>query len=346
MQKINVGLVGYGSQGIRIAEAISVQKDMKLTGVCLKEPDISALMAFRREFDIYLASSDYAGAFKKTGIDVQGSISSLLSKVDVVVDVTPSGVGKKNKEKFYSKYDIKSVFQAGEPFEVADIQAFMSTINYHEARKASSVRIPSPFAVSLTRTLNPLDVQFGIKHVICTLIRPGTEPMRAHHGPVDTIIPDKPYVADNTLRVEIQQMLSKDITFTSFAVPSILLAVEAVVVDLEQTVSTENVIDLLCRIPRSIIVRSDMGLHSTDAIFEYFRRVARPSADIYEVCTWQEHVEAINGRLKLVQAFDPHCVQTPEVIDAIRALASQENVEESFNRTNKALRLLNPGIYP
>ncbi len=346
MHKIKVGLVGYGSQGTRIAEAISVQKDMKLTGICLKEPDISALMAFRKGFAIYLVDSDYAGAFKKAGIDVQGSIASLLYDVDVVVDVTPGGVGKKNKEKFYSRYNVKSVFQAGEPLEVADIQAFMSTINYNKARKASSVRIPSPFAVSLTRTLKPLDIEFGIKHATCTLIRPGTEPMRGHHGPVDTIIPDKPYVADNTFRVEMQQMLPKDVTFASFAVPSILLAVEAMVVDLEQTASTESVIDLLCRIPRSILVRSDMGLHSTDAIFEYIRRVARPSADIYEVCTWHEHVEAINHRLKLVQAFDPHCVQTPEVIDAIRALASEEKMEESFNRTNEALRLLSPGIYP
>ncbi|MCK4424410.1 type II glyceraldehyde-3-phosphate dehydrogenase [Candidatus Bathyarchaeota archaeon] len=346
MHKIKVGLVGYGSQGRRIAEAISVQKDMELTGICLKEPDISALMAARKGFVIYLADSHYAGAFKKTGIDVQGSISSLLYNVDVVVDVTPSGVGKKNKEKFYSKYDVKAVFQAGEPFEVADIQVFMSTINYNEARKASSVRVPSPFAVYLTRILKPLDVEFGIKHTTCTLILPGTEPMRGHHGPVDTIIPDKPYVAHDTLRVEMQQMLPRSFTFTSFAVPSILLAVGAVVVDLEQTTSTENVIDLLCRIPRSILVRSDMGLHSTDAIFEYIRRVARPSADIYEVCTWREHVEAINCRLKLVQAFDPHCVQTPEVIDAIRALASEEKMEESFNRTNEALGLLSPGIYP
>jgi glyceraldehyde-3-phosphate dehydrogenase (NAD(P)) len=346
VHKIKVGLVGYGSQGTRIADAISVQNDMELAGACLKELDISAFMAFRKGFDLYLVDSDYARAFKKAGIDVKGSISSLLSKVDVIVDVTPSGVGKKNKEKFYSKHDVKSVFQAGEPFEVADVQAFMSTINYYEARKASSVRVPSPFAVSLTRTLKPLDVEFGIKHVTCTLIRPGTEPMRGHHGPVDTIIPDEPYVEHGVLRVEMEQLLQEDVTSTSFAVPSILLAVEAVVVDLKRTASTEDVIDLLRSIPRSILVRSDMGLHSTDAIFEYMRRVVRPSADIYEVCTWHEHVEAIDRRLKLVQAFDPHCVQTPEVIDAIRALASQEKMEESFNRTNKALKILNPEMYP
>jgi len=346
LEKINVGLVGYGSQGTRIASAVSAQKDMELVGIGLREPDISAHMAFRKGFPIYLVDSNRVEGFERTGINVQGSISDLLSRVDIVIDVTPSGVGKENKEKFYSRYNVKSVFQAGEPLEVADIQAFMSIINYDEARKASSVRIPSPITVSLTRTLKPLDVKFGINHVICTLIRPGTEPMRGYQGPVDTIIPDKPYVAYKSFRNEMQQMFPKDIIFTSLMVPSMLLAVEVIVVDLERRASTENVIDLLCRVPRSIVVRSDMGLHSTDAIFEYIRRVARPSADIYEVCVWHELAEAINDRLKLVQAFDPHCVQIPEVIDAVRALANITTREKSSKLTDKALKMLRSGIYP
>jgi len=346
LEKINVGLVGYGSQGTRIASAVSAQEDMELVGICIKEPDVSALMAFKKGFPIYLVDSNYAGAFKKAGINIEGSIAGLLSKVDVVVDVTPSGVGKRNKEEFYSRYKVKCVFQAGESLEVADIPAFMSITNYEDARKAGSVRIPSPFAVSLVRVLKPLDIEFGIKHAMCTLIRPGTEPMRGHQGPVDTIVPDKPYVAHKTFQDEMRQVFPKDVVFTSLAVPSILLAVEVIVVDLERRASTEEVIDLLCRIPRSIVVRGDMGLHSTDAIFEYIRRVARPSADIYEVCIWHEHVEAINGRLKLVQAFDPHCVQTPEVIDAIRALANTTTLEKSLKLTDEALKMLTPGIYP
>lgn len=65
MHKIKVGLVGYGSQGTRIAEAISVQKDMELTGICLKEPDISALMASKKGFVIYFADSGCAGHFNR-----------------------------------------------------------------------------------------------------------------------------------------------------------------------------------------------------------------------------------------------------------------------------------------
>jgi glyceraldehyde-3-phosphate dehydrogenase/erythrose-4-phosphate dehydrogenase len=76
------------------------------------------------------------------------------------------------------------------------------------------------------------------------------------------------------------------------------------------------------------------------------RRTGRTSGDIYELCIWDEQIEIANNKLKLVQAFDPHCVQTPEVIDAIRALVGEEKMEESFKRTNEALRLLKPGKYP
>jgi len=346
MDKIKIMLVGYGSQGTRIAEAVLAQPDIQLVGIGLKAPDIFAHMAFRKGFQIYAMSKEDVHKFEEAKIVVQGLLSAVLSEVDVVVDATPAGIGRKNKEEFYSKQDVKSIFQAGEAFEVADIKAFLSSVNYDNAKKADSVRIPSPFAVSLARTLRPLDLRFGIKHAVCTLIRPGSEPMRGHYGPVDTIIPDMPYVAQNILREEMQQMFPKDIIFTSLAVPSILLAVEVMVIDLEQEASEEKVIDLLSRIPRTILIRSSMGLHSTDTVFEYMRRVVRPSADIYELCTWREHVEVTNCRLKLVQAFDPHCVQTPELIDAIRALTGKVKKAESLNRTDKILKILGPGMYP
>jgi glyceraldehyde-3-phosphate dehydrogenase/erythrose-4-phosphate dehydrogenase len=40
-------LVGYGSQGTRIAEALSLQPDFRLLGIGLKVPDVFAHMAFR-----------------------------------------------------------------------------------------------------------------------------------------------------------------------------------------------------------------------------------------------------------------------------------------------------------
>ena len=344
MNKIkNVGLVGYGSQGRRIAEAISVQKDMKLTGICLKEPDLSAHMAVRKEFPIYVVNCKDAQSFRKEKIDVRGSISDLLSEVDVIVDATPAGVGKKNKDRFYSKH--KAIFQAGEPFDVADIPVFISKIEYEAAKKARYVRIPTPYTVALMRTLEPLNAEFCIEEILCTFIRVGSEPMQASLDPVDTIVPDKTNVLQ-LIRDEIRYVMPKPIILSSFKVPTILLNLGSIAVRLEEEFSLSDVKDVLSKNARTIIVKGEEGLCSTDSIFEYIRRIGRSSDDIYEVCIWDEQIEITNGKLKLVQAFDPHCVQTPEVIDAIRALVGDEKMEESFNRTNEALRLLRPGIYP
>ena len=339
-------LVGYGSQGTRIAEAVSAQPDLQLSGIALKVPDISARMASSRGLLIYAMCPEDFDQFKRAAIDVEGSILEALAQTDVVVDATPSGVGKRNKEEFYSKCGVKSIFQAGEALDVADLPAFMSTINFNDAKRASSVRIPSPSTVSLVRALKPVDAEFGITGITYTIAHPGSEPMRARCGPVDTIVPDEPPPGRMAIDEEMREVFPKDFLCSSLAVPSILLAVGVATVDLEREASAREVVEILCKTSRIILVSSRAGLYSTDAIFEYVRRIARQSGDVYELCVWLEHVEVAHRRLKLVQAYDPHCVQTPEVIDAIRALAGVGETRESVRRTNKALRILSPGIYP
>jgi len=340
---IHVGLVGYGSQGRRIAEAVSAQKDMRLSGVCLKEPDLSAHMAAMKGFPIYAIDKRDVQAFEKERIGVRGAISDFLAEVDVIVDAAPAGIGKKNKERFYANH--KAIFQAGESFDVADIPVFISKFTCATAKKAKYARIPTPHTVALTRVLEPLDACFSVEEVLCTFVNVGSEPMHASLGPVDTIASEKP----NTLQLikdEIDYVMPKHVILSSFRVPSILLSVASIVLRLKEKAILNDVKAMLNKNARTVLLKGEKGLNSTDSIFEYFRRAVRASGDIYEVCVWNEQIEVTNDKVKLVQAFDPHCVQTPEIIDAIRVLTSEEELEESFKRTNEALKLLRPGTYP
>lgn len=344
MNKINVALVGYGSQGRRIAEAVFRQPDMRFLGLGLKEPDLSARMAFKKGFPIYAMSSEDEAKFKQAKIEVHGLLPKVLSRVDVVIDATPTGIGKKNKE-LYSKHGVKTIFQAGEKFDIADIPVFVCQSMYKAVNGAKSVRIPSPYTVSLFRTLDPMNTNFGIKNTNCTFIMPGAEPMLGQTDPVDTIIPDKPLLLQS-IKNELMQIMPKPLMLSSFRVPSIFLGVGCMFVRLGRKFSLDDVINTLSKIPRIIIVKGDYGLNATDSILEYIRRISRSFADVYEVCVWHEQIEATENTLKLVQAFDPHCVQTPEIIDAVRALAGKEGMEESFKQTNKTLGILSPGVYP
>lgn len=332
--------MGFGSQGRRVAEAISRQEDMELVGVALSQPDLSARLASIIGYPIYFVDSKSAKLFEKAEISCQGSMRTLISKAKVIVDCTPAGVGKQNKERFYHKYGVKAIFQAGENPTIAGVPAFISLIDYEKARKAMFVRMASPLATALTRTVLPLRERFGVKRVACTFVRAGAETMRAHRGPVDTLIPEPPRVVQLT-KLELSKTLGKvEVFLSSIKVPSILLDLQSVLVELNKQTSADVVAELLAQSSRIVVVSDEKGLFSTDAIFEFFRRVRPFSGDVYEVCVWKEQIE-VQGRIaKFAQALDPHSVHIPELVDAIRAMTTKITFDESLRRTDKSLRIM------
>jgi glyceraldehyde-3-phosphate dehydrogenase (NAD(P)) len=332
--------VGFGSQGRRVAEAISRQEDMELVGVALSQPDISARLAFKIGYPIYLVDSKSAKLFEESKISCKGSMETLLSKAKVVVDCTPSGVGKQNKEKFYRKFGVKAIFQAGEDPKIASIPAFISLIDYEKARNALFVRLTSPSATALTRTILPLQQKFGARRVACTFVRAGSETMRAHQGPVDTLIPESPR-ATQLIKMELNRILGKVEAFvSSIKVPSILLDMQSIFVKLTKRTSVNAIAELLARTPRVVTISGKTGLFSTDAVFEFFRRIRPFAGDIYEVCVWKEHIQVQGRIIKFTQTLDPHSVHIPEAIDAIRAMTTEISFDESLRLTDKSLCIM------
>jgi len=343
-EKIPVAIVGFGSQGRRTAEAVARQNDMKVMGVALSQPDFSAHLASRVGYPIYSMEPKAMSVFKKAGISCKGTIENLLPKVKAVVDCTPAGVGKQNKDRFYGNYNIKVVFQAGEDPANADIPAFFSITTYNKALKAKFVRVASPFAVSAGRTLWALLQKVGVKRVLCTFVRAGSETTRAHQGPVDTIIPEPPANLQR-IKWELNHIFSEtEILLSSVKVPSILLDVQSIFFELAEKVRLNTVTNLLSTTSRVSVISSDEGLFSTDTLFEFFRRTRPSSADMYEVCVWKEQIEVNGNTLRLTQAVDPHSVHIPDVIDAIRAMTTKISRNESARLTDQSLGMLKPSF--
>jgi len=61
--KIPVALVGFGSQGRRVAQAVTRQRDMEVIGVALSQSDLSAHLAFKTSYPVYCPNSDGAKVF-------------------------------------------------------------------------------------------------------------------------------------------------------------------------------------------------------------------------------------------------------------------------------------------
>lgn len=141
--------------------------------------------------------------------------------------------------------------------------------------------------------------------------------------------------------LELSRILGKvEVFLSSIKVPSILLDTQSIFVELTKQTSANAVAELLARTPRVVTVSGKRGLFSTDAIFEFFRRIRPISGDIYEVCVWKEQIEVQGRIIKFTQTLDPHSVHIPEAIDALRAMTMKISFNESLRRTNKSLRIM------
>src|ERR1700761_3342830 len=94
MNTIRVGVVGYGTIGKRIADAIVAQPDMRLAGVSIRNPNPSVLSAVWSDVRLY-AEAEYVAGILEAGLPLAGHFPDLLRAVDVIVDCTQRGEGKR-----------------------------------------------------------------------------------------------------------------------------------------------------------------------------------------------------------------------------------------------------------
>ena len=119
MNKVRVGINGYGVIGKRIADAVKLQDDMELVGVTARTPDFRLFSALKKDLGIFAVDQEAREKLESGGFEVMGTLDDLLSQVEIIIDATPAGVGEENKEK-YDKAGVKSIFQGGEEHQLTN----------------------------------------------------------------------------------------------------------------------------------------------------------------------------------------------------------------------------------
>src|SRR5438093_5825828 len=329
-----IGINGYGTIGKRVAAAGELEYDKRLDAVAKKKPDFEAKLAVRKGYAVYAANKDALAKFEKAGVKAAGILDELVREADLVVDCTPEDSGYKP---LYEKAGVKAIWQGGEEHALTNL-SFNAAANYADCIGAAFVRVPSCNTTGLIRTLYPLDAHVGIDHVLAVMVRRATDPGDSKKGPINAIEPELEMPSHHG--PDVQSVLPKvDIHTIAVKVPTTLMHLHAVSVQLKKKATEREVLDAWRRAPRVKFVKGAEGVKSTAQIMEIARDLGRLRSDLYEIAVWEDGVHVVDGtRLYYFQAVHQESDVVPENVDAIRAMLELEkDGRKSIEKTDRTL---------
>ena len=332
----NIAVIGYGVIGKRVADAINLQDDMKLVGVCDIISDWRIQNAVRKKYDIYAATEEAADKMKAVGISVKGNVQDLLDKADIVVDCTPKKISAQNVENYKQK-GIKFIVQGGEKHEITG-HSFSAENNYESAINLDSTRVVSCNTTSILRTLTALKRAGLLDYARGTLLRRATDPWESHLGGImNTMVPERDIPSHQGPDAQSVDP-DLDVITTAIKVPQTLSHMHYWNVKLKKQTTKEEVIKAFKTSSRIKMIQYDQGLVSNNTIKEMFLDMGRPWGDMYEVALWEDMLKVQGDELFYAYVVDNQAIVIPETIDAIRALTGIEtNGAMSISKTNASL---------
>ncbi|MFQ5883123.1 MAG: type II glyceraldehyde-3-phosphate dehydrogenase [Candidatus Methylomirabilales bacterium] len=338
---IRVGVNGFGTIGRRVADAIICQPDMELVGVAKVRPDYKAGIIARRGFRLYGVNEKAANGLQEAGYKVEGTLSDLLGRVDVIVDTVPAKLAKENRA-LYEAAGVRAIFQGGEKADIAEV-SFNAQANYEQAWGRRSARVISCNSTGLTRAIHTLHTSFGIERARAILARKATDPDDPRSGPVNAVLLDPcPANIPTHHGSSVNTVLPEVKVFSSAVrIPSTIFHFHTLFVTVrERRVTEEQVVKAFEAATRIIFVDSREGIGSTAELFDYTRELGRLRPDLYELAVWKDTVKVDDGEVFLHMAVHMEAIVIPENIDCIRSLCQVAPKAESIRMTNEALGIM------
>ena len=335
-KQIRVAVNGYGVIGKRVADAVSIQDDMRLVGVSDVVTDWRPRVALGRGIRLFGAAPEHADGMRKAGLDVAGDLAELLGQVDIVVDCTPKKVAAKNVE-LYRGRDLKFILEGGEKHSVTG-HSFVAECNYASAIGRDSTRVVSCNTTSVVRTLSALKRAGLLRKARGTLLRRATDPWESHEGGImNTLVPEAEIPSHQGPDA---QTVDPDLDVVTMAVkvPETLSHLHYWAVEMTCAASKEEVLAAFRTSTRIALIRYADGLPALNAVKELVSDAGRLRADLYEVALWEDMLRVQGNELFYAYMVDNQAIVVPETIDAIRALSGvQCDAGASIARTDAAL---------
>lgn len=336
MAKVRVGVAGYGTIGQRLADGVSLQKDMELVGVADVAPTLSvrALREKGMPYKFFTASEDKRAELDACRIPVSGTLEDLVKGVDVMLDATNAGIGAKNKE-LYARHGKKAIFQGGEKNSVADV-FFHGYANYEQGLGKQFLKLTSCNTTGLIRAVDCIDRKVGVEKVAITIIRRVADPGDYHRGLTNALQIDK---APSHQALDLMTIMPH-INATGILVhtPVTHGHIITVVLTPKRELSVEEALAAFAKHPRIRVVSIDEGFLGNASLFRYARDLGNPRGDMYEIALWSDSVVKSGKDLMFAINVPQESVTIPETMDGIRAcMRMQEDRIEATDTTNKYL---------
>ena len=336
MAKVKVGVVGYGTIGMRLADGAARQEDMELVGIVDVAPTLSlrALRESGMPYDLYVVDPELKPDFEAADIPVTGTFEELLDQIDVALDATPAGVGARNKE-LYQKHGIKAIFQGGEKNEVADV-FFHGYANYEKGLGQDFLKLTSCNTTGLIRAVDALDREVGVEKIAITIVRRVADPADTHRGLVNVL---KVAPVPNHQAVDLMTIMPH-VNATGFLVhtPVTHGHVISIVATPKKSIDSASLLDIYRAHPRIRVVRIADGFNSNASLFKYARDMGNKRADMYEIAVWEECIGPSGDDILFAINIPQEAVTIPETLDGVRAaMEMQTDRLEAVGLTNKYL---------
>ena len=336
MKKIKVAINGYGVIGKRVADAVALQDDMVLAGICDIASDWRIRMAQEKGYPIFTPGNKYKQQFSDANIAVAGALDDLIEHADIIVDCTPKKIASHNIRK-YKTTQIKFIVHGGEKHEVTG-HSFSAENNYESALGRESTRVVSCNTTSILRTLTALKHIGLLKKARGTLLRRATDPWESHLGGImNTLVPE-PEIPSHQGPDAKTVDPDLDVITSAVKVPETLSHLHYWNVQLTRKASKEEVLSAFKSSSRILLIDFKDGLSANNVIKEWMLAKGRPYGDMYEVALWQDMLKVIDDELFYAYVVDNQAIVIPETIDAIRALSGiEKDAKKSINKTNDSL---------
>lgn len=318
--KVRVAVNGYGVIGKRVADAVALQPDMALAGVCDVASDWRPRMALAKGHALYGATGQHVAAMRAAGLDAAGTLEELLAGSDVVVDCTPKRVAAANVET-YRKRGMKFIVQGGEKHSVTG-HSFVAEASFAGVLGRDCTRVVSCNTTSIVRTLTALKRAGLLVRARGTLLRRATDPWESHQGGImNTLVPE-PEIPSH--QGPDTQSVDPDLNVVTMAVkvPETLAHLHYWSVQMPRAAGKDEVLAAFRTSSRIALVQMSDGLDALNAVKEMMADMGRPHDNLYEVALWEDMLSVQGDELFYAYMVDNQAIVIPETIDAIRALSA------------------------